>query len=90
MNIDPSELSPNELVEKRTKELQASEARLRSLIEQNVDGIVIVAKNGRIRFVNPAAERLFRRSVQELVGTNLGFSIAAGVTREIELAGQKR
>lgn len=86
MTSDPSELSSKEPVEKRASEFQASEARLRSLIEHNVDGMVIVAKNGIIRFVNPAAERLFRRSVDDLIGTKLSFSLAAGVTREIELS----
>src|SRR4051812_12479109 len=61
------------------------ERRLREIIEQLADGIVIVAADGRIRFANPAAEQLFARSARTLVGTDLGFPIANGTPAEIEL-----
>jgi PAS domain S-box-containing protein len=49
------------------------------------DGIVIVDLNGNMRFVNPAAERLFDRTAAELVGTSFGFPLVAGETTEIEI-----
>ena len=88
MKNDPIELSQSSLIEKQTKELQASETRFRLLIEHNVDGMVIVTKSGTIRFVNPAAEHLFRRPAHDLIGHPLGFPITAGLTTEIDLSDQ--
>jgi signal transduction histidine kinase len=58
---------------------------LRAIIERLPDGIVIVDRNGVIRFANPAAERLFDRSAEELVGTSFGFAVVVGETTEIDI-----
>src|SRR5688500_17288887 len=58
---------------------------LRAIIERLPDGIVIVDREGNMRFANPAAERLFDRSADELVGTAFGFPLVAGETTEIEI-----
>ena len=63
----------------------SEERRLRSIIEQLADGIVIVGADGAIRFANPAAEQLFARSAHTLVGTELGFPITTDAPAEIEL-----
>ena len=63
----------------------SEERRLRSIIEQLADGIVIVGADGAIRFANPAAEQLFARSAHTLVGTELGFPITNDAPAEIEL-----
>jgi signal transduction histidine kinase len=60
-------------------------ASLRAIIERLPDGIVIVDLDGNMRFVNPAAERLFDRTASELVGTSFGFPLVAGETTEIEI-----
>jgi signal transduction histidine kinase len=60
-------------------------ASLRAIIERLPDGIVIVDLEGNMRFVNPAAERLFDRTAAELVGTSFGFPLVAGETTEIEI-----
>ena len=60
-------------------------ASLRAIIERLPDGIVIVDREGNMRFANPAAERLFDRSAEELVGTAFGFPLLAGETTEIEI-----
>jgi signal transduction histidine kinase len=49
------------------------------------DGIVIVGLDGTIRFANPAAERLFGRSADELLATTFGFPLVAGESAEIEV-----
>ena len=46
-------------VEARTSDLRDSNARLRSIIESAVDGIIVIDDNGRIETFNPGAERLF-------------------------------
>jgi signal transduction histidine kinase len=58
---------------------------LRAIIERLPDGIVIVDSHGTIRFANPAAERLFDRSADELVGTSFGFPVVVGETTEIDI-----
>jgi len=59
--------------------------RLRAIIERLPDGIVVVDREGNIRFVNPAAERLFARRANELIGNPFGFSVVAGETTEIDI-----
>ena len=49
------------------------------------DGIVIVDRQGIIRFANPAAERLFDRRAEDLVGTSFGFPVVVGETTEIDI-----
>jgi signal transduction histidine kinase len=49
------------------------------------DGIVIVGVDGVIRFTNPAAEKLFGRSIAELQGTEFGFPTVAGETTEVDV-----
>ncbi|HJQ09530.1 MAG TPA: PAS domain S-box protein, partial [Gemmatimonadaceae bacterium] len=58
---------------------------LRAIIERLPDGIVIVDRQGKIRFANPAAERLFDRTTHELVGTEFGFPVVVGETTEIDI-----
>ena len=58
---------------------------LRAIIERLPDGIVIIDSHGTIRFANPAAERLFDRSTDELVGTSFGFPVVVGETTEIDI-----
>src|SRR5687768_8829077 len=75
----------NLLLEQRTRELQASEARFRSVINRNVDGIIIIDKGGIVRFLNPAAELLFGRKADYLLGEMFGFPLVAGETTEIDI-----
>ncbi len=58
---------------------------LRAIIERLPDGIVVVDSHGTIRFANPAAERLFDRSAEDLVGTAFGFPVVVGETTEIDI-----
>jgi signal transduction histidine kinase/ActR/RegA family two-component response regulator len=51
---------------------EANEARLESLIQASADGLIIVDDSGTIRFANQAAEKLFDRKVEDLVGSVMG------------------
>jgi signal transduction histidine kinase/PAS domain-containing protein len=66
-------------------ERDASEARFRNIIQRTADGIVIVGQDGWVRFVNPAAERLFGRSAAELAGQEFGVAALVGETTEIDI-----
>ena len=58
---------------KDVNDLRDSEARLRSILESAVDGIVVIDSRGRIESFNPAAERLFGYSAQEAKGQNVNL-----------------
>jgi PAS domain S-box-containing protein len=57
----------------------------RLLIQHMIDGVVIVGTDGRIRFTNPAAEQLFQRKSEQLIGSPFGFPVAENRTTEIEI-----
>ncbi|MEM9540540.1 MAG: PAS domain S-box protein [Cyanobacteria bacterium P01_E01_bin.42] len=50
-----------------------SEARLLELLSNTSDGILIVDRQGIVRFANPTAATLFNRSLNELVGHEFGL-----------------
>ena len=52
-------------------ELGSSEARWHAVIESAVDGIIVIDTHGRVEAFNPAAERLFGYSGQEVLGRNV-------------------
>jgi signal transduction histidine kinase len=57
----------------------------RAIISASADGIVAVDERGRIRVCNPAAEELFGRPAEELVGTPFGYPIVADDATEVAL-----
>src|SRR4051812_20496789 len=59
--------------------------QLRAIIERLADGILIVDREGMIRFANPAAGLLFNRAAESLVGTPLGTPVVGGGTTEMEI-----
>jgi signal transduction histidine kinase len=71
-----------------TRELEATRAQLRNLIERNGDAIVVVDQSGVVRFANPAAESLFGQATHDLVGAPLGMPVVIGETTEIDIVGQ--
>lgn len=57
------------LARKQFKEsLRQSEAKCRSIIENSMDAIFVCDKEGLIRFVNPAAEQLYKAPTGKLIG----------------------
>jgi two-component system sensor kinase FixL len=64
-----SDLNGKEMVAMITEE----QARLKSIVETAVDGIVTIDERGVIETVNPAAEILFGHTATELVGRNVSI-----------------
>ena len=64
--------------------LRDSEANFRRVSVASPDGIVIVDRTGIVRFVNPAAESLFGRQAEELLGGVFGFHIVLDEVAEID------
>ena len=74
---------------KRTMEaLQKSEARFRKIIDKNPDAILIVDKDGKIRFANPAAEKLFMLTIDELLSRVFGYPVIQEEHTEIQIVRQ--
>ena len=69
------------------EELRHSEIRFRLIIERNADGIVIVDRNGSVRFANPTAESRLGRKGKELIGEMFGFPSVGGERSEITIMG---
>src|SRR6184192_3701794 len=69
----------------RRRERRSEQGRPRSIVERLADGIVIVDATGVIRLANPAAEELFGRHRNQLVGTQLGFPLVVGESTEVEV-----
>lgn len=70
---------------KRTRQAQRSEDLPSLIVEHSSDAIVVVNPDGIVKFVNPAAERLFNRPANELVGENFGFPIDSGKPQELSI-----
>ncbi|NOT25886.1 MAG: PAS domain S-box protein [Acidobacteria bacterium] len=60
-------------VDASAADLRDSNARLRSIIDCAVDGIVVLDAHGGIEAFNPAAVRLFGYEVHEVVGRNVNM-----------------
>ena len=75
----------DQLVTERRRAAPSEQIPLRSIIDCMADGIVIVDREGIIRFVNPAAERLFGRCATELLNRALGFPLVGGDAAEVSV-----
>jgi len=62
-----------------------NEDYFRYAIERNADGIIVMDKDGTVLYVNPAAEVLFGRSEEELIGEVVGFPFVTGERTQINI-----
>jgi light-regulated signal transduction histidine kinase (bacteriophytochrome) len=62
-----------------------AEQSLRTVIRENVDGMLVIDREGVVVFANPAAERLLGRATQALEGTQLGLPLVPGGSSEIDV-----
>jgi PAS domain-containing protein len=76
---------PSLEVQRLRERLADSEARLHTLIERNLDGIMIVDDDGVVRFANPAAAALFAKRPEELLGGMFGLPLVVEDRTEIDL-----
>ena len=73
-------------LERYAWELLLTERNLDAIIQENADGIVIVDKNGVVRFANPAAESMLNRKAEQLLGGQFGFPTVADETMELDIS----
>ncbi|MGQ9889000.1 MAG: PAS domain-containing protein [Aggregatilineales bacterium] len=57
----------------------------RGILAHNVDGAIVLDAEGRVLYANPAAERLFVKPSEALVGRRFGFPVITAESSEIEL-----
>ena len=67
------------------KTLRISQENFRSMILENPDGIVIFDPEENVRFMNPAAEEIFQRKAEEVIGTPLGCPMVEGGRTELDI-----
>ncbi|HXH03405.1 MAG TPA: EAL domain-containing protein [Candidatus Competibacteraceae bacterium] len=67
--------------------LRRSEARFRTLFEDNADGLLVLDPEGRVLLANPAVEGLIGRHPEELIGMRYDLGALREGISEIGLAG---
>jgi signal transduction histidine kinase len=71
--------------ELRLQTLQAENNRLRAIIQTTTDAILILDCDAVVCFANPAAEALFGRKAEQLIGAPFGFPMVIGETTELDI-----
>ncbi len=72
-------------LEQRSVALEASETRFRTIITHTSEAIFVVDASRFIRFVNPASERMFEISTEDLIGSRFPFPISVGTASEVTI-----
>lgn len=71
----------------RAAELAASEARQRAILGAALDGVISIDGQGRITYLNTAAERIFGYRADEVIGRDLAEAIVPPSLRDAHRAG---
>jgi len=74
-----------QIIKNYSQNLKKSEEQLNNIIENYSDGMIIIDLKKKIRFFNPAAEKLIGKSQKEISNFFATFSIIPGKISEIEL-----
>jgi PAS domain S-box-containing protein len=74
------------VLDQQKGELQTSEERLRKIIEENADGIVVVNTESIVLFANPAAEIILGRKSEKLLGESFSLPADTGGKTEVEIS----
>ena len=70
---------------KRIKnELEASQSQLQAIINSAMDGIITMTEQGEMQGFNPAAEKIFGHSQQEVLGQNVKMLISEPAQSELD------
>jgi len=67
-------------------ELREAEERMRSIVDQVMDGVITIGENGRIESFNPAAESLFGYQISEIIGQNANLLVPGPFQKDPDTA----
>lgn len=67
------------------KKLKNSQASFRNVIVNNADGVIVLDRDGVVRFANPAAVHLWGGVGNDLIGTPFGLPLVGEEMTEIEI-----
>jgi PAS domain S-box-containing protein len=79
-----------EVADARTAELNAGEARHRTILEAALDGVISIDEQSRVIYVNPAAERIFGYRAGEVLGRELAETFVPPSLRDAHRRGFAR
>ena len=79
-----------EIAEARAAELSAGEARHRAILAAALDGVVIIDQDGRVTYLNAAAERIFGYRADQVLGRELADAFLPPSAREAHRRGLTR
>jgi len=65
--------------------LETSHEAFQAIVAKSADGILIVDSEGVVRYANPAAETLLRRTTSELLGSTFGLPVVVGNGVEVDV-----
>lgn len=77
--------SMNKTIKDLASDLKNEQKKLQKIIELNADAILIINKEGRVKFVNPAAKQMFGREIEDFIDQNFGYPVQSGEKLEIEI-----
>jgi PAS domain S-box-containing protein len=72
-------------LDRNTQEISNLHVNLLKILENNTDAIVVVSKDKRILFTNPAVASIFGQKPKELLNMPFRYPLNAGKTSEIEI-----
>ncbi|MDZ7778794.1 MAG: response regulator [Gemmatimonadota bacterium] len=75
---------------RRTADVERAERQLRTVVEANTDGMLILDATGIVRFANESARTLIAPEAGSLAGTRLGTPVLAAGEETVELDGPLR
>jgi PAS domain S-box-containing protein len=87
---DPSQPPEIEEMRRMQQALRESEARHRAIVESALDAIITIDEDSRITEFNPAAEAIFGRRRDQVIGRDLGETIIPPAMREAHRRGLAR
>jgi PAS domain S-box-containing protein len=65
--------------------LKESDERFRSIVLWSPDAIIVTDAMGKIKYMNPAAEKVFNRKLESFVGKDFGLALVNGESTEIDI-----
>ncbi len=61
----------NQLLNETTEDLIESESQYKAVVDNTIDGLITFNRKGSVQSFNPASEKIFGYSVDEIIGNNI-------------------